>query len=134
MSELIEIIAATDRIWIANEHLGKRSFSITCVVSAGGSERVLSFGRPFQGLDDRLWGIVEARDSKVVCDNGGLFEMEVNAVTLSLRKLGREAPGAEGLRSFQEVSFRSSGLEELRFFGSVDEFDVPCVSCGVMYR
>lgn len=125
---LIAEIVEGSRIFVPRQSLGMKAFSIDCLIELDGTKRGLTLGRPFAGVDDRLWGVLgELKQSANSIDN--MVEIEISRLSLKSRKLVSNHTQINGLPSIDELMLIGSDGRRLRFFGDVDDFEVPCINC-----
>jgi hypothetical protein len=130
---LIADIAEGSRIFVPTSSMGLKAFSIECLIELEGIKRRLTLGRPFAGVDDRLWGVLGApmRDMRSL---GEMVELEIACLSFKISKLVSDYAQVNGLCSIDELKLTAPDGRRLRIFGDVDDFEVPCINCELVGR
>jgi hypothetical protein len=126
--KLISQIIASSRILVAVSSLGQRAFSIDCLLESDGEAQGLSLGRPFAGVDDRLWGIIGV-SSLDIKTHGEYIDIQIKNLSVNLSRISSASGEQNNLISINELIFNGYDGRSLRFFGDTDEFEVPCINC-----
>lgn len=126
--KLIAEIVEGSRIFVPRQSLGLKAFSIDCLIELDGTKRGLTLGRPFAGVDDRLWGVLGEPKQNLSSDND-VVELEISRLSLKSRKLLSNHAEINGLSSIDELTLIGPDERSLRFFGDIDDFEVPCINC-----
>ena len=126
--KLIAEIVEGSRIFVPRQSLGMKAFSIDCLIELDGTKRRLTLGRPFAGVDDRLWGIL-GEPKQNLSSGDDMVELEISRMSLKSRKLMSNHVEINGLSSIDELTLIGPNGRSLRFFGDVDDFEVPCINC-----
>lgn len=126
--KLIAEIVEGSRIFVPRQSLGLKAFSIDCLIELDGTKRGLTLGRPFAGVDDRLWGVLGEPKQNLSSGND-VVELEISRLSLKSRKLLSNHAEINGLSSIDELTLIGPDERSLRFFGDIDDFEVPCINC-----
>lgn len=128
---LISEIVAGSRIFVPTSAIGQKAFSINCLFELEGTKRKLTLGRPFAGVDGRLWGVLGA-PSREIRSLENMIELEIGRQSFIIGKLVSKYAEVDGLCSIDELTFTNPEGRSLRFFGDVDDFEVPCINCEIV--
>lgn len=128
---LISRLTEASKIWISRSSVGKKELSINFAVEIDGDIQSLVIGRPFLGIDERMWGIL--RESKmVIFPNTICFEMKLCRVSVAISKLFIDYTSPNEFLSIEEITFTRKDGSTLKIFGDIDSFEVPCINSELL--
>lgn len=120
----VERIFGTTELFIARDLIGRRRFKVDLHASIGDSWVTLSFRRPFVS-EGRLWIVLE--DGKRP-PSAEMAMFQVESVRIEITK-----EITTGQLSIVEAVFKAGDGSAVRVFGSVDDFEVPCVCTDLIF-
>jgi hypothetical protein len=127
--ELVDRLLRAKRIRLPHEAFGARTFQLEVGLLIDRTGNRLSIGSPFEGNDDRTWGVFER--AELGSARLSHFEWEVTSVEVSLR--GVTHHDGSTVPSISRLIFHCEHAKVV-IHPTVDGFCVPCVTATIFNR